>query len=128
MHMSKTLLDFGFASSLSPVRKTISETIVITNNSNKKISFCLHFMERQTHQISISPQQGVLQKGKQVEVKLDLTILCTSKIRDIILCQFNHSHLNQILSINLESELSLTLDYEELSRFPFPFLVFLFLF
>ena len=112
--LSNKFLKFGSTpTKLCPVRKTVTETITLTNPSSKKIQFNFNPIVRPTFELSISPQQGNIGKKKQIQVKFQITVLCTTFIKDFLICELVGLY-NQFLFLDFESELSLTLNYDEL--------------
>lgn len=140
--LSKTNIDWNLDGKPCPVvdfdsNSCVTDSVTIFNNSkNKKVYFDVTYVQNPKFDMKISPEAGEIKKGGNMEIGFKCKAFCTTKVYQMLKFSFysknpkkikppkagkgtirgkNDQELGQLyLSFKVESELSNSIDFDEL--------------
>ncbi|EKE41388.1 protein tyrosine kinase domain containing protein [Entamoeba nuttalli P19] len=94
---NKTDIDIGVV---------VESTCVITNFSNETMNFIFHGKKESKYDLVFTPCRGVLRKGQNKEIKIQLLMHCTTILSEEIKVTIGFSHFKKLMN-NYQHQLSL---------------------
>eukprot|EP01106_Pelomyxa_sp_JSP_P002381 TRINITY_DN13626_c0_g1_i2.p1 TRINITY_DN13626_c0_g1~~TRINITY_DN13626_c0_g1_i2.p1 ORF type:complete len:409 (-),score=50.19 TRINITY_DN13626_c0_g1_i2:488-1714(-) len=121
--VSPDKLGFGLGTHQAPVGTSITQEIELGNTTKKPVQFKCWAPKSAKYMMDISPASGCLKPGFQIQLTVSLTVMCTTKVdTNVLVVVINgNKPANQEegvylpLKVSLESMLSTSLDYDELT-------------
>eukprot|EP01105_Mastigella_eilhardi_P010730 TRINITY_DN2496_c0_g1_i1.p1 TRINITY_DN2496_c0_g1~~TRINITY_DN2496_c0_g1_i1.p1 ORF type:complete len:1030 (-),score=229.84 TRINITY_DN2496_c0_g1_i1:43-2742(-) len=130
--VSATTLHFGHEKTAAPVNEEIVEEVTISNNNtamkkHKTYTFKFFFSSLSPkYNVIMEPEVYTLEYGEEVDVKLKLTVVCTTKLKEALVLavcpgpEWNEAEKHINIDLQLETKLSTRLDPEEFQLFAPP--------
>lgn len=113
---SKYHFDFGLREGEKcKVGVVLKDKVRINNEGNNKLSFnfCNIPIPSPNIKLTFSPSSGVIKKGASLEILVEMVVLCTTKVRELIAVDISNAG-RYIFTIKIDSKMSQVLDYKEL--------------
>ncbi|KAN0006898.1 hypothetical protein ACTFIU_005091 [Dictyostelium citrinum] len=94
---------------------TLKDKIKInsTGSSKTTFNFCNIPVHSPNIKLTFTPSSGVIKKGQSVEVLVEMVVLCTTRVRELIAVDIANSG-RHLFTIKIDSKMSQVLDYKEL--------------
>lgn len=70
LKISKAVIDFGLGDDPCPVNQTVEDTIVIANNTKKKIKFKFEPSAKKEWKLTFEPSSGTIDSVSRVRINI----------------------------------------------------------
>ncbi|GAM29028.1 hypothetical protein SAMD00019534_122040 [Acytostelium subglobosum LB1] len=121
VQFSKYHIDFGLKEAEKcKVGPTLKDKIRVSNRGSSKVSF--NFVNypptSSSIRLTITPSSGVIKKNSSLDIFVELVVLCTTKVRELITVDISNGCGSHIFTIKLDSKMSQVLDHNEIEMGP----------
>ncbi|KYR01337.1 protein kinase [Tieghemostelium lacteum] len=116
VQFSKYHLDFSMKEGEKcKVGVVLKDKLLMSNKGSTKVLFNFSNIPIPSKNIKLSftPSSGSIKKGSSQEIQVEMTVLCTTKVRELICVDISNSG-RYLLTIKIDSKMSQVLDYTEL--------------
>eukprot|EP01132_Coremiostelium_polycephalum_P003662 gene3662-4560_t len=117
IQFSKYHIDFSFKEGEKcKVGVVLKDKIRINNrSSSSKVSFSFSNIPMHSPNIKLSftPSSGVIKKNSSIEIQVEMVVLCTTKVRELVAVDVANSG-RHLFTIKIDSKMSQVLDYKEI--------------
>ncbi|KAM9984082.1 hypothetical protein ACTFIY_000762 [Dictyostelium cf. discoideum] len=118
LSFSKNILEFGLNGSKCKINSLLSDSLLVTNNSNIKLCISTVLPRNDSSEINVNLDSFELNPNQCKEIEFSLKLNCTTRFFERFAIEARHAHsfksIHTHLFIHVESKISSKLDIKEI--------------